>query len=688
MKTEPIRTRSEQPPPPLAERGIIDLPTDPASTSETDDEIGAAFTRGIEFMRSIQHEAGCIEGEVVWCPMLTAQYVMTAQMTGQTIAEERQRRFIQHFRSWQTADGGWGMHAESPAYVFVTALVYVALRTMGLAADEPMCARARQWLRRAGGVLHIPTWGKAWLAMYNLYDWKGVAPVLPELWLLPESLPVHPRRMYCHTRMIYLSMGYLYGVRYQTPVTPLVEDLRKELFDEPFEGIDFGAWRYRLAPGDTFEHPPAALKLVFEVCRTYDRFHSGFLRRKALDTTLDRIVQHQRESRFAAISPVNGLLNCLALQHAEHSDFEASFRGVDYWSWTDKPEGERFNGARSHTWDTSFSVQAVCEGPSGAEAEPYLQDAARYLLETQEREEIPDRKHYHRDQRLGGFCFSDTHHRWPVSDCTGEALSALAQLADRLPADQLPEPEWIAHAARFVLSRQNPDGGFGSYERYRGGAVLKLLNPSEMFGNCMVEYSYVECSASCMQGLRHALTRFGHLFDQADRARMEKAISRGAALLRRTQRSDGAWPGFWGVNYTYGTLFGIIGLLAEGASKDDPAILRACAWLVSARLPDGGWGESYRGCVEERYIPHETSQVIMTSWALMALLKADYRGTGASEAIEAGAALLLKRQLPNGDWPKEGVGGVFFNTAMHHYNLYKNYFPVWALGLCAKSRSR
>jgi lanosterol synthase len=43
--------------------------------------------------------------------------------------------------------------------------------------------------------------------------------------------------------------------------------------------------------------------------------------------------------------------------------------------------------------------------------------------------------------------------------------------------------------------------------------------------------------------------------------------------------------------------------------------------------------------------------------------------------------LLRERQLPNGDWPEEGVAGVFFNTAMLHYRLYKNYFPIWAPGL-------
>ena len=643
-----------------------------------------AIAQGIGYLKSIQREAGCVVGEVVWCPMLTAQYVMTAHMTGKAIPADRSERFRKHFEVWQTEDGGWGLHAEAPANVFVTTLVYVALRTLGLPPDHPMCARALAWLHAHGGVLHIPSWGKAWLAMYNLYSWDGVAPVLPELWLLPEWLPVHPRRMYCHTRLIYLGLGYLYGVRFQVQETPLTEALRSELYDQPFSSIDFGKQRYKLAPTDTFEIPHPVLKAVYELCGGYDRVHSRAMRQRALDHTLDLIVQHQRESRYAAISPVNGLLNTLALHHAGHPDFEPSFSGVDYWSWTDEKEGERFNGAHSHTWDTAFTVQAICEGPAATDARGFLVDAARFFTKAQMREEMPDHEKYFRDPLRGGFCFSDEHHRWPVSDCTAEALSAISLLADQLSADRLPEPEMIAEAARFVLSRQNPDGGFGSYERQRGGKILRRFNPAELFGNCMIEYSYVECSASCMQGLRHALTRFGHLFGSAEQKRIEAAISRAAGLLRRTQLSDGSWPGFWGVNYTYGTLFGIIGLLAAGAERRDSAIVKACEWIIQARLPDGGWGESWRSCVEERYIPHEKSQVIMTSWALMALLKADYAdhgGPGARQVIEDGARLLLDRQLPDGDWPKEGVGGVFFNTAMHHYCLYKNYFSIWALGL-------
>lgn len=649
-------------------------------------DVESAVLDGIKHMESIQWEKGCVVGEVVWCPMLTAQYVMTAYMTERRIPEERKERFKKHFDAWRLEDGSWGMHAESPGYVFVTTLVYIALRIMGVDAEDPRCTKAKEWIDDHGGVLAIPSWGKAWLAMMNLYSWKGVTAMIPELWLQPDSSPFHPRRMYCHTRMIYLGLSYLFGVKFQMEENAFIRELRKELYHGPFKSIDFPAHKYDLADSDVFEYPHPILKAAYEVCGAYDERHPKPIRRLALDRCLQHIEHHQRDSRFAAISPVNGLLNTLALYHAEHPDFEESFKGVDYWSWSDEEEGERFNGAHSHTWDTAFTVQGVCEGPFADKASKLLRNAARYFKNAQMTEEVDERERFYRDQRRGGFCFSDEHHRWPVSDCAAEALSALAHLESHVSRQMLPGPEMLAEAVRFILTRQNPDGGWGSYERRRGGMFLEMLNPSEMFGNCMVEHSYVECTASCMVALKHGLDKFGGYLSENEIRKVEKAIRRGAKLLEKTQTKEGCWPGFWGVNYVYGTLFGVMGLLASGTPATDKKIRRACDWLLSVRLPDGGWGESYRGCVEERYIPHEQSQVIMTSWALMALLKAGAYEGKARRAIDEAAALLISRQEEDGSWPKEGVGGVFFNTAMHHYCLYKDEFTIWALGLYAKQQ--
>jgi len=36
-----------------------------------------------------------------------------------------------------------------------------------------------------------------------------------------------------------------------------------------------------------------------------------------------------------------------------------------------------------------------------------------------------------------------------------------------------------------LLNMKNSDGGFASYETKRGGVLLELLNPSEVFGECV-----------------------------------------------------------------------------------------------------------------------------------------------------------------------------------------------------------
>lgn len=639
--------------------------------------------RAISYLTSLQKEEGCVVSEVVWCPMITAQYIIMAYITKQEIPQSRKDKFLQYFQIRQTKEGGWGLHSESFPYVFTTTLVYVALRVLGVPPENTLCQRAREWLEVQGGILQIPSWGKFWLTLLNLYKWEGLNPILPEMWLLPEWLPIHPRRLYCHTRMIYLSMSYLYGIKFQTPETDLIRQLRQELYPGSYEKINFMNYRNKIASTDVYIQPAFILKIIYRCLTIYDKSHSIKKRQNALNKILSHVIYHQCQTNYVAISPVNGMLNTLILYHNRHEDFLPSFRGIDYWIWEDEAEGQRFTGAKTHTWDTAFTIQAICEGPINNDDSTarFLQNANTYFKHALMQEELPNYRNYYQDPIFGGFCLSDAMHRWPVSDCTSEALSALCLLRKHVPKEKQISTTMIIAIINFIFSRQNQDGGWSSYEQCRDGYLLELFNPTEMFGDCMVERSYVECSASCMHGLRQALEYFPELHHTVEFRAIHNVIKKGEIFLRRTQHSDGSWPGFWGINYIYGTLFGVIGLLASGASPNDPAILRACNWIVSIRLPDGGWGESWQGCREHRYIPHKQSQVIMTSWALIILVKANYHGRDADTAIEAGIELLKKRQLPTGDWPRESVAGVFFGTAMLEYCLYKNYFPTWALAL-------
>ncbi|MGH8622537.1 MAG: FAD-dependent monooxygenase, partial [Burkholderiales bacterium] len=187
-----------------------------------DTEAGPALKRAVTALIRQQSPGGGWEGEVIWCPMLAAQYVLMCHITGASIAPRRKASLLLHFRRTQLASGLWGLHPQSPPYLFVTALVYVAARLLGVNREDPLLGPAARFIAAEGGVTAIPSWGKLWLSLLNLYDWDGLNPLPPEAWRLPRWMPLHPGRFYCHTRLIYLAMSVIFASRYQTPCTPVI----------------------------------------------------------------------------------------------------------------------------------------------------------------------------------------------------------------------------------------------------------------------------------------------------------------------------------------------------------------------------------------------------------------------------------------------------------------------------------
>ena len=61
----------------------------------------------------------------------------------------------------------------------------------------------------------------------------------------------------------------------------------------------------------------------------------------------------------------------------------------------------------------------------------------------------------------------------------------------------------------------------------------------------------------------------------------------------------------------------------------------------------------------------------------MGLMKAKYPD---KSIIEKGIAFIISRQEVNGDFPQEGISGVFNGNCMETYTSYRNIFPLWALG--------
>ncbi len=629
-----------------------------------------ALKRGVEALISLQAPDGSWEGEVVWCPMLAAQYVLTCHITGSRMPEGRREKLLRQFERTQLAGGLWGQHAHAEPSLFVTTLVYVAARLLGVEPSDPLLILAAAFVE-GEGVVTITSWGKFWLALVGLYEWRGVHPILPEAWALPRWLPLHPSRFYCHTRMIYMGMAAIYGRKYRAPATPVIEALRTELYPEGYDAVDFAAARWRLRPGDLYRGPSAALRGVYRLSALVERLHGRKKRRALIAQFEERIRWELRTTDHTSISPVSGLLNIIALWLAdpEDPDLGRALEALEGWLWEDDEDGTRVAGARSASWDTAFALQALTAASSHAAVGDSAGRGARFLATQQIRRTFDDYRTADRVDPKGGWCFAGVWHGWPVSDCTAEAVSALVGAPN---ADV--DGDVLADAVRFILQCRNRDGGFGSYEPRRSRVALEWMNPAEMFGGSMTEASYVECTASCVAALSDVRASHPRLIGPE----ANRAIAGAVRWLRSRQRVDGAWSGAWGVHLIYGTMFGVKGLLASGAPAVDPAVRRACRWLKARQRPDGGWGEHFTSCLADDYVDHPDGQVIQTAWALTTLLEADDPDW---RAIDRGARYLARMQNADGSWPKQDMAGVFFRTALLDYVLYRSYFPVWALAL-------
>ena len=149
----------------------------------------------------------------------------------------------------------------------------------------------------------------------------------------------------------------------------------------------------------------------------------------------------------------------------------------------------------------------------------------------------------------------------------------------------------------MILSLQNEDGGWATYELQRGPTWLEALNPSDVFSTIMVDVSYVECTSACVQALAA-----WSAFAPEDAAGCASPSAEASGFIRRMQRADGSWEGSWGVCFSYGTWFGNRRTDGRRSRPDDPALRRAADFLEAQQRPDGSWSETLESNRQRRWV--------------------------------------------------------------------------------------
>lgn len=648
---------------------------EPEPTERRTDPIGAALAHLV----SSQHASGSWKGDYGGPLFLLPIFVATARAVGFPLDAATRDGMTVYFRVHQRPDGGWGLHVEGGSHVFTTALCYVALRFLGVPAADPGLARGREFLEAHGGPCASASWGKFVLAVLGLYDWDGLHAVPPELWLLPEALPIHPSRLWCHSRMVYLPMAHLYGRRATVAIDGEIAAIRGELYGgKSWNEIDWRAARDTVAGTDSYIPRSRLARSAFSAIDEFERLAPRALRRRALRRVLEIIRAEDAATDFICLGPVNKLFNTL-VWHFENPGGPELARHLarlpDYlWRADDGVKMQGYNS--SELWDTAFAVQAIVATGRERSHRSALLSAHRFIESNQVLADVPERASAYRDRSRGGWPFSTRAHGWPISDCTAEGLKASLLLAG-LVDDPIPE-ERLTAAVDLILTMQNADGGWATYEKTRGPAWLERLNPSDCFADIMIDPSYVECTSAAVQ----ALAAFAGHHPEIRREAIDRAVARGRDFILATQRPDGSWEGSWGICFTYGAWFGTWGLRAGGLPAQHPALVRAAQFLLGKQLPDGGWGETAESCRKREYVQAESGQAVMTSWALMALVAA---GEGGGSAARRGARFLEACQNADGSYPEEHIAGMFNKTCAIHYDNYLDIFPLWALALVERA---
>lgn len=689
QKWEYVETPNTHDPQNNMTKYLLDLPDfePPAHDTISPATVFEATKWGADFFQAVQDKySGTWPAQYKGPMFMTIGYIACSYFTKTPIPEHEKKELIRYIvNTAHPVDGGWGLHEVDKSTCFGTTLNYLILRLLGLPADHPTCVKARKTLHKLGGALGNPHWGKAWLAVLNLYSWEGVNPAPTELFALPYNVPIHPMKWWVHTRAIYIPLGYLSTAKIQCELDDTIRELRSELFIQRFDDIKWFNYRNNVCGVDLYYPHTKLLNILNNIMVTYEKYiRPKFVLDYSNKKAYELIIKELKNTEYLGIAPVSAAFNAIVLYHVQGPD------GEDYKKCVERYKESIFLGPMgltvmgtngSQVWDCAFFIQYFFN--AGLAELPQYHDAVvnsfRFLVRSQFDTEC-ERGSF-RDERKGAWPFSTKEQGYTVSDCTAESVKAIIMVMNSSVFTDVHKEydlNKLHNAVDVLLSLQNVGsfefGSFSTYEKIKATPMLELINPAEVFGNIMVEYPYVECTDSSVLGLSY--------FNKHSTYRnkdVKLAIKRATDYIINSQREDGSWYGCWGICFSYAGMFALEALHEINLNYENSEVVkRGCDFLVSRQLEDGGWGESMKSSETHTYVSTKESLVVQTAWALIGLLLADYPN---KRVLRRAVDLIIRRQKKTGEWKFEQVEGVFNHSCAIEYPNYKFLFPVKALGL-------
>ncbi len=621
------------------------------------DRVDSAIQASQKYLLSTQDPAGYWWAELESNVTMTAEVVLLHKIWGTDHSRplDKARTFL---LGEQRSHGGWELFFGDGGDLSTSIEAYLALRLLGVGADDPVMVRAAEFIRERGGITSSRIFTKLHLALVGCYDWRGL-PSLPSwVMLLPPGAPV----------TIYEMSSWARG----STVPLLIVLDRKPVFmtqpavrlDELYtEGID----RAR------FELPKSDTDWLANLFVTLDQ---GFkwaeslgltpLRDEGLKAAERWVIERQEASGdWGGIIPamLNSLLALRTLGYDPHDPVVVrGMAAVDRFA-IETEHTYRVQPCVSPVWDTALVIRALVE--SGlAPDHPALVRAGEWLLSKQILD-YGDWSTKNPDGEPGGWAFEFENRFYPDVDDTAVVVMALDIV--RLP-DEAAKRRAILRAEGWVVSMQCRDGGWAAFDIDNDQDWLNRIPYADL--KAMIDPNTADVTA-------RVLEMYGRTGLTLDAGRRTRALN----YLRRTQEPEGCWFGRWGVNYLYGTSGVLAALAAFDPTADRTPVRRACEWLRRVQNSDGGWGETCRSYDDRTLMGQGNSTASQTAWALIGLDAVAEGSPSHMATIERGVEYLLNSQEADGTWNEAEFTGTGFPGHFYlKYHLYQQHFPLTALG--------
>ena len=659
----------------------------PPTATQLRRQAAEALGRVQEYFLATQHAEGYWWGELESNPTIEAEYLMLTHFLDSDEGE-RWGLIATDIKRRQREDGSWGMYYGAPGDLSTSVECYFALKLVGVPATEPFMARAREFVLSKGGVPKARVFTKIWLALFGQWEWKGTPVMPPELILLPTWMPFNIYRFSAWARATVAPMLVILT---QHPTKKLLPAQHiDELYPDPRGQTDYSVPRR--------SHSVLSWEQLFLVAdkllRAYERTPWKPLRKLALRRLKRWIVDHQEaDGSWGGIQPpwVYSMLALHQLGYGnDHPVMAKALQGFrNEWSkLSDDGQSMRVQACLSPVWDTCLALLGLLD--SGLPSDhPAVQQAVRWLL----KEEIRVKGDWvvkAPNVEPSGWAFEFENDTYPDVDDTPIIVMGLERARLNTAEEEEARQATAKRAITWLVAMQSSDGGWAAFDKDNTTSLLAKL-PFFDFGEVLDPPS-VDVTA-------HVVEMFGRLGYDASFMPVRRALE----FIKQRQEPDGPWFGRWGVNYIYGTGAVLPALQAIGEDMSQAYVRRAVEWTVAHQNGDGGWGETCASYVDPSLRGQGESTASQTAWALIGLLAA---GEVDDAATRAGIAYLASTQQADGTWdepqftgagfPGYGVGdqpkayrapgdstwqGIELGAAfMINYHLYRDYFPLWALG--------